>query len=354
MVTGRVALKLLTGGEKFNKRTNSKLRGRKAMLLTNLQLKNFIYRIRLKPENMQAYRVQLENLKTSLEEKIKNDNRTGIKVTKFIIAGSWKKRTILRRSTDHPIDIDLVLYVEGDENLKNDLETLHDFVFEYLKEIYPTKDIFRDVDVAGKTKSIKIKFIGSGLEVDIVPVVPIQSPLEYVLQPQRGGGGKYITSVTGQLSFAQKIRGDNSSYTRIVRALKWWRNYKELKPDLSSYMIELIVSYLDLNFGVENNIEEGIIRFFKFVSDPGFPEIHFKQAINSIPAYSTPVFIGDPANNENNTAKALNKNSWNEIVNEANEAFETLNYAQARNFIGDTIAEWKRVFGPSFNIDEEE
>lgn len=165
------------------------------MILTNSQLKNFVHRIRLKPENMQAYRDQVENLKSKLGDKIKNDNRTGIKVTKYILAGSWKKRTILRKSSDHPIDIDLVLYVEGDENLKDDLEKLHDFVFEYLKEIYPTKDIYRDVDVTGKTKSIKIKFVSSGLEVDIVPVVPLKTPVEYVLQPQRGGGGKYITSV---------------------------------------------------------------------------------------------------------------------------------------------------------------
>jgi len=324
------------------------------MVLSNPQLKNFIYRIRLNPNNMQAYRDQVENLKAKLSDKIRNDQRTGIKVTKFLLSGSWKKRTILRKSSDHPIDIDLVLFVEGDENLKDDLEKLHDFVFEYLEEIYPSKDIYRDVDVAGKTKSIKIKFIGSGLEIDIVPVVPINSPAEYVLQPQRGGGGKYITSVTGQLSFAQKSRSDNPSYTRIVRALKWWRNRKELKPDLSSFMIELIVAYLDITFGKEDNIEEGIIRFFKFLSDPGFPKIYFTEAINSVPPYSTPIFIGDPANNENNTASKLNDSSWTEIIKEAEEAFESLNYAQARNFLGDTISDWKTVFGPSFNIDEEE
>jgi hypothetical protein len=48
--------------------------------------------------------------------------------------------------------------VEGDENLQDDLERLHDLVVDYLKKIYPTKDIFRDVDASGKTRSIKIKF----------------------------------------------------------------------------------------------------------------------------------------------------------------------------------------------------
>lgn len=303
---------------------------------------------------MPIYRTQLQNLKDKLEDKIKNDFRTGIKVNKYLIAGSWKKRTILRRTGEHPIDIDLVLYVSGDENLKDDLKRLHDFVYKYLIEIYPTKDIARDVDMEGNTKSIKIKFTGSGLEVDIVPVVPLSEPEEYVLQPQRGGGGKYITSITGQIAFAKQRRDANESYTSIVRSLKWWRNRQELKPELSSFMIELIVAYLDISRGVVTNIEHGIIRFFEFLSAPNFPEILFNGAIGTMPSYTTPVFVGDPANNENNTAKKTDSSSWEEIIEKANEAFEALTYAQSKNYEGETIEEWKTVFGPSFNITEEE
>jgi ABC-type uncharacterized transport system YnjBCD substrate-binding protein len=102
------------------------------------------------------------------------------------------------------------------------------------------------------------------LEIDIVPVVPLKNPKEYVWQPQRGGSGeKYVTSVTKQLAFAANRRSANDYYTSIVRALKWWRNYKEL-DDLSSFTIELIVSYLEINKGIEKGIEEGIIRFFKW------------------------------------------------------------------------------------------
>lgn len=324
-----------------------------SMVLTNGQLKNFVHRIKLKRDHMGGYRAQIDNLKQKLKERIHADERNAIRVSKFIIAGSWKKHTILRRTGDHPIDIDLVLFVEGDENLKTDIKKLHDFVYDYLISIYPTKDIARDVDMEGNTKSIKIKFIASGLEVDIVPVVPLQSPAEYVLQPQRGGGGKYVTSITGQLAFAQKRYQANNSYNAIVRCLKWWRNYKELKPELSSFMIELIVAYLDLNEGIEESIEESIIRFFRFVSDPNFPVISFDEAINKVQSFATPVFIGDPTNNENNAAKKTDDETWAEIVNQANEAFETLNYAQSRNNEGDTITEWKSVFGPSFNINSE-
>lgn len=320
------------------------------MKLTNSQLQNFISQIKLKRENMHIYRTQVNNLMEDLENYITSDTSTGIKVTRAIIAGSWKKGTILRATGENPIDIDLVLYVEGQENLQNDLERLHDLIVDYLKKIYPTKDIRRDVDASGKTKSIKIKFIGTALEVDIVPVVPMKSPKEYVWQPQRGGGGeKYVTSITKQLEFGSTHRNQNISYTSTVRALKWWRNYKEL-DQLSSFVIELIVSYLEENKGTETNIEEGIIRFFKFVSDPIFPTINFKDAINALPQPIPKFYIADPSNNENNAATKIDLINWEEIKSEADTAFEALNIAQSRNYEGDTIEEWKFVFGPSFNI----
>ena len=325
------------------------------MKLNNNELGHFVGKIKLQKENMSKYRDQINNLKTKLEEKIKNDDSTGVKVSKYLLAGSWKKRTILKATGDNPIDIDLVLFVTGDENIQNDLKKVHDYIVKYLEEIYPTKDIHNDVDAEGNTKSITIRFSGSGLEVDIVPVVPISKPARYVWQPQRGGGGKYITSVENHLDFSLALRKANPSYTSIVRALKWWKNYKELKPfdnegGISSFAIELIVGYLDLNKGVESNIEEGIIRFFQFLSESTFPDIQFEHAINNIPSYSTAIYIADDTNNENNAAKKIDTSKWAEIKEAAEEVFDTLNLAQDRNNEGDTIDEWKSVFGPTFNI----
>ncbi|KQB43888.1 Nucleotidyltransferase [Flavobacterium daejeonense] len=325
------------------------------MNLENDQLLFFVDKIKLQSENMQKYRDQINNLKEKLEAKIKNDQTTGLKVTKFLLAGSWKKRTILKASGDNPIDIDLVLFVGGDENIQDDLEKLHDYIVKYLEQIYPQKDIKRDVDAKGNTKSITIRFSGSGLEVDIVPVVPINKPQRYVWQPQRGGGGKYITSVENHLDFSLKKRQNNTSYTAIVRMLKHWKNYKELKPTdyecgISSFAIELIVAYLDEKQGVETNIEEAIIRFFQFISTSNFPNIKFDQAINSIPYYSTPIYIADDTNNENNAAKKIDQPKWDEIIEEAEKAFDALNYAQSIKTEGNTIEEWKTVFGPTFNI----
>lgn len=326
------------------------------MKLNNTQLGNFIDRIKLRKEAMPKYRNQVAHIKERLEAKINDDKRTGLRVTKYLLAGSWKKHTILRATGDHPIDIDLVLFVDGDEASASDIKKLHDFVVDYLEDIYPSKDIRRDVDAEGNTKSIKIKFTGTGLELDIVPVVPIPTPAEYVWQPARGGSDKkYITSVTKQLTFASAAKERNPHYTSIVRALKWWRNYKELKPDddsggLSSFAVELIVAHLDLTHGLASSIEEGIIRFFQAVSAPTFPVVEFAGAINAVPAYTSAVFIADPTNNENNAAKKVDGAVWGEIRKEADDAFESLNIAQAKNHEGDTVEEWKHVFGPSFNI----
>lgn len=325
------------------------------MKFKNSRIQPFINRIRLHPDNMSKYRNQINNLKKRLEDKIRDDESHGMKVTKYLLAGSWKKHTILRPTGDHPIDIDLVLYVSGDANIHNDLKQLHDFIVDYLEEIYPQKDILRDVDAEGNTKSIKVRFSGSGLEVDIVPVVPVEEPESYVWQPQRGGGGKYITSVENHLSFFNTVRKSNSSYTAIVRALKWWRNYKELnpkedEPGLSSFSIELIVAYLDIEKGVETNIEEGIIRFFQFMTGASFPEISFEHAINTIPPYDPPVYIADDTNNENNSAKKMIESKWEEIIEESEDAFDSLNLAQSRNSESATIEEWKRIFGPTFNL----
>lgn len=326
------------------------------MLLNNNELGFFVKKIKLQPENMAKYREQLKNLKEQLEKKISEDTSNGLKVTKYLIAGSWKKHTILKPTGENPIDIDLVLFVSGDNNIQNDLKKLYDYIIKYLKAIYPQKNIDRDVDAEGNTKSLTITFTGSGLQVDIVPVVALTSPAEYVWQPSRRGGKKYITSISKQLGFSANIRKNNPSYTSIVRALKWWKNYKELyptdsEPGLSSFTIELIVAYLDEEFGVETNIEEGIIRFFQFLSSPNFPIIKFKDSINSVPAiFDSPIYVADNTNKENNVVKRLDKTKWQEIVEEAEEAFDTLNIAQSKNNERDTIQEWKSVFGPSFNI----
>jgi predicted nucleic acid-binding Zn-ribbon protein len=62
------------------------------MKLSNNELRHFVDKIKLQNDNMSKYRDQINNLKSKLEDKIKNDESTGMKVSKYLFAGSWKKR----------------------------------------------------------------------------------------------------------------------------------------------------------------------------------------------------------------------------------------------------------------------
>ena len=64
-------------------------------------------------------------------------------------------------------------------------------------------------------------------------------------------------------------------------------------------------------------------------------------------------WIFDPTNdNDNIVGKVLN--TWYEVEEEAEKAFETIMYAREAEGKGRTRDLWKEVVGPRFNIDEEE
>ena len=187
------------------------------MKLNNNELGHFVDKIKLQNENMSKYRNQINNLKSKLEDRIKNDESTGMKVSKYLLAGSWKKHTILKATGDNPIDIDLVLFVSGDDNIQNDLKKVHDYIVKYLEEIYPTKDILNDVDAEGNTKSIKIRFSGSGLEVDIVPVVPITNPENYTItfHEEKIDAENNGVSITNLTSYKNKTVSVDKVWARV-------------------------------------------------------------------------------------------------------------------------------------------
>lgn len=64
------------------------------MIFTDTDLKFFVNKIKLKSEDMPQYREQVKRLTENLEEKIKNDKRTGLRVTRAVISGSWKKHSV--------------------------------------------------------------------------------------------------------------------------------------------------------------------------------------------------------------------------------------------------------------------
>ena len=315
------------------------------MEYTNQQLSNFVNRIKLSQEKRSSYTNQIEILIDNVRKAINQLENT--KVTKVKRAGSWRKGTALAPKGENPLDIDMVFFVEVEEDTSFDAEELREGIINILCEAYPNKE---RSDFTDGQKTIGVVFRGSGLEVDIVPFIPETGNTTYGRQPRKKlNSGEFKTSVDKQLDFVRKVKGKCPYFASIVRMLKGWRNYREL--EISSFSIELIVAHLVSTGRISDStsINQAVIFFFEFLGNGEPVEVYFSGAIG--PKEGSDPWISDPTNNENNTVR-LSDSEWEEVVEEGEQSFDTISYAQVVQENGKTLDLWKEVFGPSFNIQE--
>lgn len=312
------------------------------MNLNNSQLINYKDRIKFSTKDKEKYQPQIDNLIFSIESKIPEQIDT--KVIKVLQSGSWRKGTILKPKDDVPVDIDLVFFLDIESHDYYTLHQANDLVLPILKSIYSQK---KDEDFWDSLKTAGLEFIDSGLNVDIVPVGKTRYT-DYVAQPD-GSSQVYYTSPKKQLEFVSDRKTANSNYTTIVRLLKKWRNFQDVK--LSSFAIELIIAHLDIYKEVQVNIQEAILRFFRLVSKKQFPVCLFDAPYVNYKHDGSHVYIADPTNTENNVVKTVSNLEWNLIRIKADSAFETLLLADEEEYITPTTDLWKEIFGEDFNID---
>ena len=316
------------------------------MEYTNQQLTNYVDRIKLSRQKMSSYSSQVDNLKDNVVGAVNGMENT--KVKKVRRAGSWKKGTALAPRADYPLDIDMVFYLELDEDTSFDAEELRKEVIDVLCNAYPRKE---KGDFSEGEKTIGVVFRGSGLEVDIVPFIPGKGNTTYGRQPhKRLNSGDFKTSVDKQLDFIRDITNKHTHFASLVRILKSWRDYQEL--ELSSFSIELAVAKLLMEGKTSGaSVNQAIINFFEFFGNGNSVRIFFAGAIGE--RNSSAPWIADPTNNENNTIR-LSRVEWDEVIEAAENAFETLSYAGTVQEAGRTLDLWKEIFGPNFNIQSQE
>ena len=313
------------------------------MKLNNTQLINFKERIKFSDEDKRKYQLQIDNLISSIQAKI--DERTDTTVIKVLQAGSWKKGTIIKPLDETPIDIDLVFFLDIDFSNYSTFQEINKLMIPILKSIYPQKN---SDDFWSNPKTAGLEFIASGLNVDIVPVRET-NVADYVQQPD-AYNNKFFTSPKLQLKFISDRKIANSNFSTIVRILKKWKNFQGI--NLSSFAIELILSHLEIAYGVETNIEESLLRFFKLLGKKQFPTITFNAPYGTYKPDGSFVYIADPTYNENNVTRYLTKNDWDLIREKANIAFDTLILSDEEEYNTPTISLWKELFGHEFNVDE--
>lgn len=318
------------------------------MELTDSQLLYFVHnRLKLEKGKRAEFLAQVDRLIEKFDAACKGDPVINIK--KFLKTGSLRKGTVLRPRGDFGVDSDVAVFLNTNGS-GDKLANLHDRIRKLLTKIYPTK---KTEDFTVQPRTLGIEFRDSGLAMDLVPLIPIDGPGDYGWQPSSRGDEMVKTSVTLQLEFIRTRKDGYRNFTALVRLLKYWRNFHELDDSLRSFTIELIVSHLQDSEGTPSKLEEGLLRFFRYIAqtelrDPVcFPEC---GNVKSLP--KDRVVILDPCNKENNVARKISDPDCTAIVTKAREAWETLSYGRNHSGKVQTLELWKEVFGRSFVIEE--
>jgi len=288
------------------------------------------------------YRGQVNRLLDKLDHVLATDG--SYRIVKFRRAGSLEKGTSNRPRAGKPADADVGVYFGVDDPDDFDVAALQRLIKKLLVAAYPQKSP-DDFEEGGRT--FGVAFNGSGLEVDLVPIVALDSMADFGLQYSRTGA-PVKTSVKAHIAHYRDHAGRDPLLAELLRLAKRWRYWQEL-AGIQSFQLELMLSYLVDRDGPATGLEEGLRRFFLFVARDLDAGIAFDGADAS--AFSDAIVIVDPANEENNVAARVEPGEREAFVAAAKEALTTITVAQGLPGKGETITAWKELFGENFSID---
>lgn len=314
------------------------------MSLSNTEIRYYDSNVlRLPADKRKEYHEQVDRLIAELSSHLQE--LTDIKITKVVKAGSFAKYTILRKTTEDPVDVDVVFYISGRSTDRETLETLSQTIYDALIKLYPNKAV---EDFQIQRKAATVIFVGTGLSVDIVPVIEDPARPGYGWQFDIHDNTKIQTCAPCQIKFVRDRKDVDSDFRTLVRLAKKWRNRIELKP-LKSFAIELIMAHVLARNGSAGPIEKRFRDFLLYIAQSELKEtITFPENGKVVPTFTDPVVILDPVCNSNNVASRISEGERKEIVAAALEAWETANFASTE---GD-IDIWKELFGPRFKTEE--
>lgn len=305
-------------------------------------------RVNLPADTAQQHRDQVNRLRERLEKKIKEDPDYAL--VKMLHAGSVAKGTALRTVND----LDAAVYVRADAAPAND-DKLVPWLADRLFEANPNMERAQFVE---NPHCVTVNFRGSGLDVDMVPVLYEGRADDRGFLVNRDTGDRMLTSITLHLRF---IRGRKKRYgqpyAELIRLTKWWKRQlvaqnRDLK--FKSFMAELIWAHL-ADSGLDlSDYPTAFEGFFEYIVKDEFAKLiaftDFMSA-SAIPSRSeVPIEIIDPVNVENNIASQYTVTDRSRLVDAAQDAFDAICEARFATTKGRAVDCWQGIFGPSFKV----
>lgn len=304
-------------------------------------------KVNLPKEKADEYRAQARRLREKLEGYL--GEHPNFTLRKMLLSGSLAKGTALRSLND----IDVACYISG-ADAPRDVRALLDYLAERLRKAFPN---FSPDQVQPQTYSVTVSFRGTGLDVDVVPILYDGDPQWYGNLVSQDDGSFLKTSIPLHLDFAAKRkRTQEKHFAQVVRLAKFWaRRMKQEREGFrfKSFMIEMILAKLcddGLDF---SDYPEALQHFFTYLARSGMRQrIVFGDyyPISSVGAFYDTVQIIDPVNAANNAARLYTAANVDAIVDAALDAGDAIDAALAAPTKQLTLAYWQKVFGSSFQV----
>lgn len=303
-------------------------------------------KVNLPKDKADRYRAQVRTLRERLDKYL-NDN-PDFALKKMLLSGSLAKGTALRTIND----IDVAVYVSG-EDAPNDIQELLQYIADSLVKAYP--NISSD-QVTRNTYSVTISFKGTGLDVDVVPILYYGDPQWYGNLVSQDDGTFLKTSIPLHLDFMRKRKAKiPDHYAQVIRLAKFWA--RRLKTEdvnfrFKSFMIELIMAKLADDGENFSDYPNALKTFFNYLLTSDLKElIVFSDYYDPKKAsgYEHDVVkIIDPVNETNNVGDRYTDDNVAAIAAAAEDAADSIEYALAATTKKETVSAWQDVFGSSF------
>lgn len=304
-------------------------------------------RVNLPKDKANEFRAQARRLREKLDGYL--DEHPDFTLKKMMLSGSLAKGTALRSLND----IDVACYISG-ADAPSDIGALLEYLAERLRKAFPN---FNPDQVQPQTYSVTVSFRGTGLDVDVVPILYDGDPQWYGNLVSQDDGSFLETSIPLHLEFTRKRKtAQEMHFAQVVRLVKFWaRNMKRENDDFrfKSFMIEMILSHLcdqGLDF---SDYPEALQHFFTYVARSNMRErIVFTDyyAANAVGSFAEPVQIIDPVNAANNVSRLYTGAQAVAIVDAALDAGDAIDAALAAPTKQETVYYWQKVFGSLFQV----
>ena len=170
-------------------------------------------KVNLPREKANEYRAQAQRLRDRLTTYLAE--HPDFSLRRMLLSGSLAKGTALRSLND----IDVAAYVSGSD-APHDIAALLQYLADRLRKAFPN---FKPEQVQPQTYSVTVSFRGTGLDVDVVPILYNGDPDWRGNLVSQEDGSFLETSIPLHLEFTKtRKRAQQNHFAQVVRLAKFW------------------------------------------------------------------------------------------------------------------------------------